>query len=287
MAAKKWDIVEEKELSECTLQGLLNNDFPAIRIKSFASKEECERLVDGLLKCSKFKVVTESVKSGEISIVPSQRLSNEDTEKDTNVVRRIGMSQSEFAVEDKEKYFVEARAVNKIIQQSFSISAFDVFERYLSMLRKCNHGNEVSLAAEPDGRKYFVGLVRWANNGIETHFDFAPFHAGQGWMIADVRSQLSWNLYLTQPSGGGETIVYDRQWDAGLEELRSFDLSRPYDPNIIDGVRTWTLQPIQGDLVLFNSRNFHKVLPAAESPTRYTFGSFMGRFESGEIVLWS
>ena len=121
------------------------------------------------------------------------------------------------------------------------------------------------------------------------HFDVASLCA-QGWQVGEAREQITWNLYLREPPGGGECVVYNKQWqvfdDDSLEEAQALS-SYGYPAWKVEGAELHTIQPTQGDVVLFNTRNFHEVRPSHGERMRLSLTTFFGRLASGEVVFWS
>lgn len=130
--------------------------------------------------------------------------------------------------------------------------------------------------------KYFAGLIRHINVAL-LHLDFAQLDAPD-WKIGCCMEQLSWNLYIRVPKSGGECIVHNRQWCTNDEKYK-LPNSYGYDPSLVENSQTKYIAPVLGDLVLFNSRNFHQVLPGQGE--RITMSSFIGRVPTGDLVFWS
>ncbi len=140
----------------------------------------------------------------------------------------------------------------------------------------------VSIGKDEIYGSYFAGSFRNVMTLGHIHFDFAPFEA-VGWNIDAVESQLSWNLYLNQPMGG-ELRVYNRAYQPADEALR-VPKQYYYENAVVAGVEQFTYHPKIGDVVIFNSRNFHEVTQVTGD--RYSLSSFIGRTTSGELHLWS
>jgi hypothetical protein len=74
---------------------------------------------------------------------------------------------------------------------------------------------------------------------------------------------LTWNVLLRQVPGG-DTIIYDRQWQ-GQTDDEAFRKAFPryaYEPAGVQGFIFKAMAPVEGDLTFFNSRYvfFHLVL---------------------------
>ena len=63
---------------------------------------------------------------------------------------------------------------------------------------------------EPEYRRYWCGNGKIRNGVTPIHIDFAPQDSA-GWAIAHTWVQLSWKLYLDNPSGGGDLHVWERR----------------------------------------------------------------------------
>lgn len=119
----------------------------------------------------------------------------------------------------------------------------------------------------------------------------------QGWEIGRVSAQLSWNILLAAVPGG-ETVIYDRQWQGKADDdvFRKPPPSYTYSPTGLQGRVFKVMLPIEGDVTFFNSRNFHEVRPCDRTVDRpgkvkrLTMSSFVGLLEGEkgkELVLWS
>jgi len=271
-------------LTKENLIKLFDNEIPAIRIPSFATEEECNKFRRAILS-KQLELVTESVKDGEVSIIELHDRSEFQFEY-TGQVKRVGISQSEYSFECSEEYFGKVKEAYALQEEVAEKEQYFPLEKLIQMIQEV-HPYPVGIAKRDiDQFKYFCGLVRFVGGGTYPHFDFAPFHAGEMWEIGRINAELSWNLFVTAPSGG-ETIVYDCPWVPEMEKLRK-GLNEPYPPSVVEGVDLIKSVPIRGDIVIFNSRNFHEVLPSnIKQDLRLTFSSFIGRNDDNSIILWS
>ena len=60
-----------------------------------------------------------------------------------------------------------------------------------------------------------------------------------------------------------------------------------YAAELVAGADACTIAPADGDLVLFNSRNFHRVTGGGVEAERVSVSSFVGLKEDGALALWS
>ncbi|KAK8066213.1 signal transduction protein [Apiospora hydei] len=153
---------------------------------------------------------------------------------------------------------------------------------------------EVTGVPHERGERGRQGVFRWTasvaavaqeeNHGSGTK----SAQSSEGWTVTNIAAQLSWNIVLN-PVYGGETIIYDRVWNAPADEQawqKEIDFDT-YHKKMLEGRPFKVMLPVPGDLTLFNTRDH----PVPE--TRYTVSSFIGykppRSESdpGALVLWS
>ena len=119
----------------------------------------------------------------------------------------------------------------------------------------------------------------------------------QGWEIGHIAAQITWNILLAAVAGG-ETIIYDRQWQGVADDVlfRKPLPSYAYSPTGLQGKLFKVMPPVEGDVTFFNSRNFHEVKPCdrtmdgPKEVMRLTMSSFVGLLEGRagkELILWS
>lgn len=134
---------------------------------------------------------------------------------------------------------------------------------------------------------YYSGLIRQISRAY-LHFDFAPYDAF-GWAIENVINQLAWNVYMQTSETGGEIKIYDQQWQPKIfdsHKMENNNGSYGFKESVVKNIRSISIQPEVGDLVLFNSRNFHEVLSASDTK-RISISSFLGQFSDGNWIAWS
>lgn len=258
LAQKYNHWTDDFELSRSNLNSLLSNEIGTIRIKNFASLDECESLLSAI--------------------------SDEDVDFYQNVdppIGRIGITQFEANKHNKDWYFENAHRQAAVRNKLFSKS-FDPLNRLMKIINALC-GFDVGIASEDDYGEYYAGLVREISQSARLHADFAPLDA-PGWSIGNVDSQLTWNLFVKAPKVGGECVVYNRLWCQQDEQLKS-DAHYGYPHNIVSRCESKVIKPEVGELVLFNPRNFHEVMLASDS--RFTVSSFVGKNPEGNLVFWS
>lgn len=258
LTLQKWSALEDSIFTAETLEALFKNDIPAIRIARFATVEECHKLAEA-----------------------AEFVGFDFYENVEPPIGRIGITQFEFGNSRKLGYFDAVHQADSRKQQIVSLS-FDPVER-LAMLLRQHTASQVGIAQENEQLgQYFAGLIRHINVAL-LHVDFAQLDAPD-WEIGHCVAQLAWNLYLKVPKHGGECVVHNRQWCVNDEQYK-LPCSYSYDTNLVKNSEAKYITPVLGDLVLFNSRNFHQVLPG--DGERITMSSFIGKMPTGNLVFWS
>jgi len=261
VADKAWRSRESFPLTRENLVALFENEIPEIRIPGFATPAECA----GFTAAMRGGNVQTSTKSG---------------------LGYIGAAQVNYrwGGNAKQDYFaVTPRAwadFHAVVDR-----AWNPLERLMDRLRAVL-GKPVEIAEEPGGGRCFAGIIRLAEKGTARHVDYAPLNM-PGWGLADIDAQIAWNLFFTAPAEGGQTTIWNRPWDApvipGEDPPQSYGLGDEW----VAGAETWTYRPAAGDVVLFNSRNPHRVDPTLDGGQRWQIGSFVGRRPDGSLILWS
>lgn len=254
-----WQTLGSQPLSEDSLRALLLGSIPAVIIPSFLSLKNCEIIVSNLME----------IGMGDYAHV-------------NHSVGRLGLAQMEFHLKGiKRHYFEKVIEAESIFTKTIQGSSENPIQKLIDVLAH-NRPSSVAVAQEHDFGRYFAGTYRNVKTVGHLHFDYAPFEA-KGWAIDQIQNQLSWNLYLNNPSGG-DLHVYNRPYCPHDEALRVAG-QYYYDQSIVRDVPRYKYTPQTGDIVIFNSRNFHEVEPVQGN--RFTLSSFIGETKSGELILWS
>lgn len=261
---RSWSRPPASTLTREAILGLFENKIPYLRLPKAVSLEHCERLAKEC-ESAGFEYYDD--------IIPP--------------VGRIGVTQYEYRHRMKREYFEAARQAERKHRHISDAAGYDPLGDFVRDVRRV--GLSVHLAKENDlGLEYGSRLVRQIPMA-KLHMDFAALCA-QGWDIGNVQQQLTFNLYLREPQIGGECLIYDRIWeledDALLDEVQPLS-SYGYPAKVVEGVRSECVRPERGDIVLFNTRNFHQVAPSSGSVARLSLTTFFGRLKSDEIVFWS
>ena len=267
---KQWQVPEshydwaeaEAVLSTKALEAVFDNRIPAIRIQNFATDDECNRFVDAL----------RSVPVGQYELDPSDPK-----------IRMIGHPLYESqGCKDRAEYFAKARESRQVYKAIAHEAGFDPVARFQECLQtRC--GIHVGHAKDKQLGEYFAGVIRFVEEELLCHIDFAPLDA-VGFGVTKVGHQAAWNLFLTEPKAGGVCTVYSSPWCPIHEKYKEAP-SYGYAKALTEGERRFRIRPVRGDVVVFNCRNFHRVEECKGE--RITVGSFLGRYASGQHVVWS
>jgi hypothetical protein len=159
------------------------------------------------------------------------------------------------------------------ITTSCGFDPFQVFVKYIK-----NKFNVTVKFAANQNSNYCPLVVRDLSEEVLPHADYGPFD-GKDWVIDKVEKQIAWNIYLTHPGTGGDTIVYDYVWDNDT----TVDDSSYGIENLDKPIKVrFSVKPSR--VVLFNSRNFHTVLKS--SKPRIAIGGLLGLTKDKEVIAW-
>jgi hypothetical protein len=134
------------------------------------------------------------------------------------------------------------------------------------------------------GREMGAGVAREPNQGFIVHFGDAQREFAGDFLDANLIGQFAFNLYLSVPESGGETVVWRHRWHPGDETYRLPD-SYGYDDLVVDDAESFMLKPEVGEALLFDPRNFHAVRASRDS-RRIALGFSIGLTDTGEMLTW-
>lgn len=137
------------------------------------------------------------------------------------------------------------------------------------------------------GRKMFVGLSRCMKPGIplKAHHDMFARHAPDAAETVSLINQFAINIYAAVPEKGGEIAIWDDEIsDSDFLSRRGSDYAIPLE---LLPPHDFAVKPETGDLILFNARKLHAVLPGA-GVDRITISGFLGyRGDKAPLTVWS
>ena len=245
------------QLTPYTLQQLLDNEIPYIRL-GLASETACHDLG---------KRLTELAFGAYRDVEPR--------------IDRVGCTVFEYDAVGADDYFAASQAAAALRDRIFA-QAFDPLQLVIRELAR-RTGRRTSIAEDHRGQRYYAGLIRRIELGTELHIDYAPVEQ-TGWSVCEIQHQLTWNLYVKVGRGGsGRTTVFRRQWQPSDAALRQG--SYGFSHKAVAGSEYVTFQPRVGEVVFFNTRNYHVVDPSFGD--RITVGSAIGETRNGDLILWS
>lgn len=258
-----WRVICTKHLTNALLMDLFHDEIAAIVVHEFITDKLCELAVRGIQEYGLDYYKNVYPKIGKIGITQNEHKEN---------------------IDSKHAYFAKVAEANALRKRAFGQSG-DLLIDVISAI-SASWTKKVGIAFEEDlNEYYFAGLVRVINQAL-LHFDWAPKDA-QGWTISQISSQLAWNVFLQVSDTGGSTRVYHKFWQESDEPYHIAG-SYAYAQQAVKECECIEISPRQGELVLFNSRNFHEVDATASTRERITFSSFIGLAQkTGELLFWS
>ena len=194
---RAWQSKAEAELGAATLQALFDNRIPAIRIKDFATEEECRRFAAAVTEAEQHSIVFAS-KDGEALSKPK--------------IGYIGIFQHFYRHRDKSAYFADVAAAQARLREIFARS-FDPIARMQDLLRVYAQAS-VAIADEGEGYGcYYAGIVRAMTVGADLHCDYHPYYA-RPYRIGRIDAQIGWNIYASGRGGRGRARGLQQSLDA-------------------------------------------------------------------------
>ncbi|HEX2327668.1 MAG TPA: hypothetical protein VHN74_03010 [Candidatus Angelobacter sp.] len=255
-----WNDTLNLPASSETLNMLLSGTIAGLCVPQFLTLAECSALADN---------AREYEFNRYLNVVPR--------------IDKVGITVFEFDQIGKSKYFEGVDAANRSISR-ITNGICSPLQRVLDWLSALAPHCTVGVANEPGYGAYFAGLLRRIEEGTLVHVDFAPMEQ-PGWSVAQVCSQLTFNLYLETPDRDpGVVCVWQKQLQPE-HQIYKLGGSYGYDPAVVADAACATITPQTGMLMVINTRNFHQVSPAAGY--RLAFSAAVGQLPNKDLVLWS
>lgn len=264
-APAQWKTHEELPLTRENFEALCNFEIPCLRIKGFATDEECDDLVAAM---------------DAVGLHRSYDLPNLKQPP-----RYVGVTQFEFRQKTKEEYFAAVEEAWSEREAVLGKMSWDPFERFNGLILDMYPESSLTLAEEPDFGRYYAGIIRETTGGGTLHAD-VTWYGAPDYAISQIETQITWNLFATAVADGGITTLHNRPYRqeipaGGRVELEGFD--RTY----VEGVETHRYTPAKGDVVLFNSHNPHEWTEVASDDRRMGVSTYLGRKADGNFLIWS
>lgn len=253
-----------RRLDRDALNALIDGDLAVVRIEGFATPDECA-------------TACRAIRDPSLG----RRAAT------TSPMDLIGSNFSNHAGPRKADYFDTVPGAFQD-QQAVFAGAFDVMGRIFALLSGA-WDNDVDYACEPEpyGR-YFAGGIKTRVQPSHLHFDYVP-HFSPEYAIGQVVDQLSWNLYLEMPDGTGETTLYHSPVSRHTRPPTTGTSYTSLPESFVEGAESYSFRASVGELVLFNTRNPHRISVEDVQPgqSRIQVGSFIGRTTDDRLVMWS
>lgn len=257
-----WITSELCELNEQNMDLLLAFKIPGIRIENFIAPELCERIAQRLRNLS-FETY------GHLKDIP---------------VQHVGVCHNQWAHQDKSVYFEKIEAARHLVAELYAGLNVDPVEMVMQAIAG-RTGRRVGLFEEPGHGKYFAGAFRSFRGHGRLHADHAPSHIKQPWAVTAIQRQLTWNIYFSMLRSGGEVVIYDTIHTAKNDVMKvPGEYYFPYE--VLEREDHVKIRPNVGDLIIFNTQNFHEILGNTDG-YRISQTSFMGLRPDGSLGLWS
>lgn len=136
-------------------------------------------------------------------------------------------------------------------------------------------------------QKMFVGLSRCMQPGVPllAHHDMFGRHAPGTPEATSLISQFAINVYVDVPETGGELAMWlEEMSDEAFLERRGKHYGIPLESLPLPDFK---VKPVNGDLILFNARKIHAVMPGSGCD-RITLSGFLGnRGRQERLTVWS
>lgn len=263
-ATTGWTTSEAQPLSPASLDALIRNEIPAIRIPAFASAEECRAFTDAVVGSPDLKAYSVATPTYYLGIVVYEYRQGEGR---------------------KAEFFDTVPSAAKALRDVYAKS-FDAAARFREVVGAAWPHGTLKVPHEPGFGDYCEAVSRVATGGVHLHADYAPYNSPD-WQIGKISVQLAWNLYTQSGTQGGETTVYNAPWTPLPGEDPAKGMPSKEGLDSADTER-FTFAPTIGEVVIFNGRNPHVIAPssAEEGVNRVTIGSFLGLTAERDLVMW-
>jgi predicted 2-oxoglutarate/Fe(II)-dependent dioxygenase YbiX len=257
-----WIRQELCELNEENLNLLLDFKIPGIIVRGFISPEVCS--------------------------VVSQRLRQQDYANYSHLkeipVHHIGLCHNQWAHDEKSVYFAKKAEAQEVIDGIYRDLGINPVQKVIEAITS-KTGRRAGIFEEPGFGQYFAGAFRQFRGHGRLHIDHAPSHIHKPWAVTEIARQMTWNIYYSMSNSGGELIIHDTIHTPQNEVMKKpGDYYFPYE--VLEREDRITVQPRVGDLIIFNTQNFHEIMGSNDG-FRISQTSFIGQKKDGSLGLWS
>ncbi|MEU8764922.1 proline hydroxylase [Streptomyces sp. NPDC048659] len=135
------------------------------------------------------------------------------------------------------------------------------------------------------GRELGDGVAREPNQGFRVHFDDSLREYERDLLDVPLIGQFAFNLYLSVPPSGGETVLWRHRWQPE-DEAHRLPASYGYDEAVVRDAESLTIAPSVGEALLIDPRFFHAVRPS-RGARRIALGFAVGLSSAGHLLTWA
>jgi 2OG-Fe(II) oxygenase superfamily len=252
----------DASLSVQNLKDLISNRIQILRIPDFIDKQACHIISAGLQKNG----------YNDYLNAPS--------------VGRIGMSYFETGLKPDliQHYFDNAIGNIEVLRQACYPYPCPVDTLRCRLDEQWPAGCHLQTLYN---QKMFVGLSRSMkpHTPLLPHHDMFGRHAPNTPESTSLISQFGMNVYVDVPAEGGELAMWmDEISDQEFLKKRGDHYAIPLE---LLKAPDFSIKPNNGDLILFNARKLHAVLPGSGTD-RLTLSAFLGyRGDANSLTVWS
>ena len=256
-----WKIteLENSEKNKINLKSVLLGQTPAIIIRDFYDKKNCEEIVNRIKK---------------------ENIQNFRDEK----LKHIGPFLMSYITE-KKKYFENVKQCQTIFEKIF-LKIKKPNAMIYEFIQEVVPDYSISLGREGN-ENYSPFIIRIHEKGKSSpiHKDNVSYE-GREYLLSNIDQQLSCILHL-QESEGGDLIIYDKKWKKQDEKFR--DINFGYSSDLIKTSKFCKISDLRaGDLVIINPNYYHQVTKINGDMPRITLGMFLGLYnQQQKIVAWA
>lgn len=258
-----WITNELKPLTEENLDLLIAHKIPAIIEENFVPQDVCETVAARLC---------------------AEKFGNYD-HLEGIPVHHLGLCHNQFAHEDKLVYFDQRDQAKDVVADIYSGLEIDPVQSVLNAIES-KAKRQANIFHEKGFGSYFAGAFRSFKGHGRLHADHAPSHIHKEWAVTSIVNQMTWNIYYSVQDNAGELVIYDTIHTSENDKMKvKGEYYFPYE--VLDSKENHVrIIPKVGDLIIFNTQNFHEIL-GSEYGNRISQTSFMGLRTDGSIGFWS
>jgi hypothetical protein len=260
---RNWNKKELAGLNARNFDLLLKFSVPGILVPGFIPEDVCEE-IGRRLRAGGFQEYS------HLKNIP---------------VRQIGACQNQYANEPKSVYFEKKKEADAAIEEIYrGLDVKPAVDQVIAALAS-GTGRPVSIFEEPGFGRYFAGAFRQFRGHGRLHVDHAPSHVKTAWAITEISRQMTWNIYYSVPESGGELVIHDTIHTAEKDRMK-VPGDYYFPDEVLDSDERLIVRPKVGDLIIFNTQNFHEIL-GTQDGYRISQTSFIGLKKDNSLGLWS